>query len=641
MVKPQTPGSGKPPLSTGATPSNLAFQSTMSPAASLLFLLLALITGCGGNSSSSGTPPVQPVPATITWATPSAISYGTPLAAAQLNATANTPGTFTYTPALGTVLNAGLQPLSVAFVPTDSTHYSASNAGVTLTVNQSAPTLGWTTPAPIAYQTPLSSAQLDATASIAGTFTYTPATGTILDAGLHTLSASFTPTDSQNYASATVQAQLTVTPLTPAITWPTPTPVAVGTRLSATQLDAVARVPGQPTPLPGSYLYSPGDGTSLTTAGTETLHVQFTPADSVNYLPVQASVSLTVNSTSAAIVAWGDSLTYGKQDTVDPTDYPSDLAALLTIPVVNQGVPSQSSTQIGVRQSGIPTTVTVSGGLIPASGSVPITFAPGHEAFAPAGVPGTILGIPGTAGMSGSVYSFTRAAAGNPVPAAGTLPFVVDRPYASDIPVFWEGRNNFRLGTTTTITDDIAAQVATVPPGTDYLVLSITNNNVPEDWKGAAEYDEIIAFDQQLASTYGAHFLDVRQALVAAWDPNSILDASDHAHDEPPTSVRAFIGKAVLVNPISPSDTTFDVKLTQGYLQNLFILTIGSGANQENVSIVSFKGSTVTVIRNFGGNNTAHTAGEPVIVTDKTHLNEKGYQVVAKAVAAHFSQYAR
>lgn len=45
----------------------------------------------------------------ITWANPADIVYGTALGAAQLNATANTPGTFVYTAAPGTVLNGRLR----------------------------------------------------------------------------------------------------------------------------------------------------------------------------------------------------------------------------------------------------------------------------------------------------------------------------------------------------------------------------------------------------------------------------------------------------------------------------------------------------------------------------------------------------
>ena len=48
---------------------------------------------------------------TVTWAAPAAITYGTALSATQLDATASVPGTFTYTPAAGTILGAGTQTL--------------------------------------------------------------------------------------------------------------------------------------------------------------------------------------------------------------------------------------------------------------------------------------------------------------------------------------------------------------------------------------------------------------------------------------------------------------------------------------------------------------------------------------------------
>jgi sugar lactone lactonase YvrE len=58
----------------------------------------------------------QGVPA-ITWAAPSAVSYGTALSSAQLNATAAVPGTFQYNPPAGTVLGAGTQILTASFTP--------------------------------------------------------------------------------------------------------------------------------------------------------------------------------------------------------------------------------------------------------------------------------------------------------------------------------------------------------------------------------------------------------------------------------------------------------------------------------------------------------------------------------------------
>ena len=71
---------------------------------------------------------------TITWATPSAITYGTALSPMQLNATASVPGTFVYSPVSGTVLGAGSQTLSVTFTPTDATDYNTATATVTLVV---------------------------------------------------------------------------------------------------------------------------------------------------------------------------------------------------------------------------------------------------------------------------------------------------------------------------------------------------------------------------------------------------------------------------------------------------------------------------------------------------------------------------
>jgi subtilisin-like proprotein convertase family protein len=77
---------------------------------------------------------------TLTWANPADITYGTALSGAQLNATAtynstNVPGTFVYTPAAGTVLNAGgAQTLSVAFTPADTTCFLPAGTNVAINV---------------------------------------------------------------------------------------------------------------------------------------------------------------------------------------------------------------------------------------------------------------------------------------------------------------------------------------------------------------------------------------------------------------------------------------------------------------------------------------------------------------------------
>ncbi|EEF59428.1 MBG domain-containing protein [Pedosphaera parvula] len=80
----------------------------------------------------------------------------------------------------------------------------------TLTVNKATPTITWTNPAAITYGTSLSSTQLNATATVPGTFSYTPPAGTILGVGNQNLSVTFTPTDTTDYNTATATATATV-----------------------------------------------------------------------------------------------------------------------------------------------------------------------------------------------------------------------------------------------------------------------------------------------------------------------------------------------------------------------------------------------------------------------------------------------
>lgn len=151
------------------------------------------------------------------WATPSAITYGTTLSNSQLNASSTVAGTFSYSPALGTVLSAGQQTLTATFTPTDSIDYVSATKTVLLTVNQATPTITWAVPAAITYGTTLSATQLDATASVPGTFVYAPAAGAVPAVGSDTLSVTFTPNDTTDYSTATASISLTVNPAVPAI----------------------------------------------------------------------------------------------------------------------------------------------------------------------------------------------------------------------------------------------------------------------------------------------------------------------------------------------------------------------------------------------------------------------------------------
>jgi len=158
------------------------------------------------------------------------------------------------------------------------------------------PTITWATPAPITYGTALTSTQLDATASVPGTFVYTPAAGTYPPGGKDTLSVAFTPTASTEYTTATKTVSLTVNPATPTITWATPSSIPYGTPLSATQLDATANAAG-------SFVYTPPLGSTLP-VGTDTLKVNFTPTLTNDWKTASATVSLVV---TAATLSTSDS----------------------------------------------------------------------------------------------------------------------------------------------------------------------------------------------------------------------------------------------------------------------------------------------------------------------------------------------
>src|SRR6266403_295355 len=157
-------------------------------------------------------------------------------------------------------------------------------------------TITWNPPAPIEYGTALSATQLDATASVPGTFAYMPPAGTVLQAGPQTLAVTFTPTDT-NYAIATSTVTLTVTAAAPVITWNPPASIAYGRALSGRELNATANTPG-------TFAYSPPAGTVFG-VGTQTLSVTFTPTDGPDYTTVTSSVTLTVTPVATTTTSGG------------------------------------------------------------------------------------------------------------------------------------------------------------------------------------------------------------------------------------------------------------------------------------------------------------------------------------------------
>jgi TonB family protein len=191
------------------------------------------------------------------------------------------------------VLAPGEHKLSVVFTPAVNLGYSSSQTALSLTVTKATSIIHWPTPDPVTYGTRLSAAQLCAVASVPGTFEYDPGLGAVLAAGEHKLSVVFTPEDSLGYSTSQAAASLTVVMATSVVQWPSPNPVTYGTRLSATQLCAVASVPG-------TFEYDPGLD-ALLAAGDHKLSVVFTPADNFGHSTSKTVASLTVTKATPAI----------------------------------------------------------------------------------------------------------------------------------------------------------------------------------------------------------------------------------------------------------------------------------------------------------------------------------------------------
>ena len=154
-------------------------------------------------ASASVTIDVARATPVLNWPTPGSIVYGMPFGGTQLNATTDVPGSRTYSPQAGTVLNASAgHTLHVDFVPTDSANYTAASRDVTIVVTRATPALTWAPPPAIprwhAFECHPAQRYRAATRHVH----LHAAVGYVLNVGGHTLHATFVPTDSANYTTA-------------------------------------------------------------------------------------------------------------------------------------------------------------------------------------------------------------------------------------------------------------------------------------------------------------------------------------------------------------------------------------------------------------------------------------------------------
>jgi hypothetical protein len=119
----------------------------------------------------------------------------------------NGSGQATYTTS---TLSAGSHSITATY-DGDANVAQSSSAVFTQSISQATPVVTWSNPADIIYGSALGATQLNASASVAGTFNYTPPSGTVLGVGnAQTLSVVFAPSSS-NYAAASKNVSINVT----------------------------------------------------------------------------------------------------------------------------------------------------------------------------------------------------------------------------------------------------------------------------------------------------------------------------------------------------------------------------------------------------------------------------------------------
>ncbi len=199
---------------------------------------------------------------------------------------------------------------------------------------------------------------------------------------------------------------------------------------------------------------------------------------------------------------------------------------------------------------------------------------------------------------------------------AGTTP-------TARVNVIWAGRNNFNAPAT--VLSDIAAMVAT---NSRFIILSILNEDVINEWNGAVNYLAITSLNNSLAAAYPNNYIDIRSILVANYNPAVPEDVIDFGHDVPPSSLRrqraSFTG--------SISGTVLTVSAVASGTLAIGQAVYGTGVTPG--TSISTLGTGVGGTGTYNLNQSQSVSSEAMTAVDVLHLNTAGYAIVAAQVQA-------
>ena len=199
---------------------------------------------------------------------------------------------------------------------------SVTSSVAALTVEQAAPVVTWAAPAPITYGAALTSAQLNATASVPGSFIYAPVSRTVLNAGSTNLSVVFTPTDTIDYSKATNSVSLVVLPAGLTISANNQTKMyGQSITFTGNQFSVGGLVNGNT--VSSVSLASAGSSATATVANSPYTIVPAAAAGTglANYTIAYVNGLLTVNSASLTVTANNQSKIYGKTLNFSGTEF--------------------------------------------------------------------------------------------------------------------------------------------------------------------------------------------------------------------------------------------------------------------------------------------------------------------------------
>ncbi|GGF11009.1 hypothetical protein GCM10011383_22770 [Hymenobacter cavernae] len=172
--------------------------------------------------------------------------------------------------------------------------------------------------------------------------------------------------------------------------------------------------------------------------------------------------------------------------------------------------------------------------------------------------------------------------------------------------IIWAGRNDSDQGEQ--VKASIAAMVAALPHK-EYVVVSVYNG--AGESPGTYGYEHVKSLNEDLATIYGSHFLNIRPYTVSQYNRNDPQDVADFNQDTPPTSLRSdFLhpnkaGCAIIANYI------------YAHINQLFSVNycVGATSSALSTNVTMLSGATLKVYTTATGGTALAADFRPATTT--------------------------